>query len=42
VYADAVDLKAHLEVDLKAMSNGPIEIIGGREQRRLGKSGQVR
>jgi transposase len=32
--AEAVDLKAHLKVDLKAMSNGPIEIINGRERRR--------
>jgi transposase len=28
------DLKAHLKVDLKVMSNGPIEILGARERRR--------
>jgi hypothetical protein len=33
-HAEAIDLKAHCKVDLKAMSNSAIEIIGGRERRR--------
>ena len=33
-HGEAVDLKAHLKVDLKAMSNSQIEIIGARERRR--------
>jgi transposase len=33
-HAEAIDLKAHLKVDVKAMSNSPIEIISARERRR--------
>jgi transposase len=33
-HGETVDLKAHLKVDLKAMSNSQIEIISTRERRR--------
>jgi transposase len=33
-HGEAVDLKAHHKVDLKAMSNSQIEIISARERRR--------